>query len=262
VTLRMQEPEPDRDPRFEALLQAARGQSAPAVGVTFADVEAAVARRSRGWMLGLAVAAGFVAVTVWGWTALSERTSEVSSTATPVIASDAAAESTSARAVPSSGRAATPREAPGGEAPGGEPVVEPPATEETSAVEPEPDAREEDSPDPSLTPAPSPTVDATPTAAELAAQAEKAMLAGRHGQAVKILRTLVRTHPRSAAAKAGLIDLARLEKRLGRPARAQCAYALFVRRFPGDSRVSGVKASLAALGRSQPRCRGLSPRSD
>ena len=257
MTLHMQEPEPDRDPRFEALLQAARGQSAPAVGVTFADVEAAVARRSRGWMLGLAVAAGFVAMTVWGWTALSGRTSEVSSTATPVIASDAAAESTSARAVPSSGRAATPREAPGGE-----PVVEPPATEETSAVEPEPDAREEDSPDPSLTPAPSPTVEAPPTAAELAAQAEKAMLAGRHGQAVKILRTLVRTHPRSAAAKAGLIDLARLEKRLGRPARAQCAYVLFVRRFPGDSRVSGVKASLAALGRSQPRCRGLSPRSD
>jgi hypothetical protein len=94
---------------------------------------------------------------------------------------------------------------------------------------------------------------------ELLANAEAAMAAGRSEQAVQWLRKLVRKHPRSAAAKAGIMDLARLEKAQGRPRRAHCAYASFVRRFPNDSRTAAVRRADEALGVGEVRCRGLQP---
>lgn len=97
-----------------------------------------------------------------------------------------------------------------------------------------------------------------PGAKELANQAEAALLAGRRDEAAEVLRKLVQAHPRGPVTKAALIDLARLEKRLGRPARAHCAYALFSKRFPTDARAPTVRQADAALGLS-PGCRGLLP---
>lgn len=98
-----------------------------------------------------------------------------------------------------------------------------------------------------------------PTAAELATKAERAMIAGRRGDAVRALRTLVRQHPSSDSAKGALVDLARLEKALGRTARARCAYALFLQRFPTDARAPSVRSASERLGVGATKCRGLTP---
>lgn len=97
-----------------------------------------------------------------------------------------------------------------------------------------------------------------PDARLLASRAEAALLSGRHEQAVRLLRQLVQAHPRGPATKAGLLDLARLEKRLGRDERAHCAYVLFSKRFPTDARTPTVRRADHALGRTA-RCRGLRP---
>lgn len=101
-------------------------------------------------------------------------------------------------------------------------------------------------------------VEPGPGAKQLATEAEAALLSGRIEEAVRLLRKLVQAHPRGPATKAGLIDLARLEKRLGRPERAHCAYALFSKRFPADARTPTVRRADDALGLT-PRCRGLRP---
>lgn len=98
-----------------------------------------------------------------------------------------------------------------------------------------------------------------PGATDLAAQAEAAVLARDHAEAARLLRKLVRLHPSSAAAKAGLIDLARLEKTLGNHRRAHCAYASFLARFPSDARAPSVRTADEALGLSAVQCRGLNP---
>ncbi len=98
-----------------------------------------------------------------------------------------------------------------------------------------------------------------PSAKQLQAQAESALIRGDRTEAIATLRTLVRKHPRSAASKAGLIDLARLEKAAGRMGRARCAYALFLERFPADARAPSVRTAAEPLGPAQ--CRGLEPRS-
>lgn len=97
-----------------------------------------------------------------------------------------------------------------------------------------------------------------PSAQQLTSQAEAAMLSGRHEDAVRLLRRLVQSHPRGPTTKAGLIDLARLEKRLGRPGRAHCAYALFSKRFPTDPRTPTVRRADDALDYAA-GCRGLRP---
>lgn len=105
-----------------------------------------------------------------------------------------------------------------------------------------------------------PAVEPGPDAKQLASRAEAALLAGRLEESVRLLRQLVQAHPRGPATKAALIDLARLEKRLGRPERAHCAYALFSKRFPRDARTPTVRRADDALGLT-PRCRGLRPTS-
>ncbi len=104
-----------------------------------------------------------------------------------------------------------------------------------------------------------PTVNATRLSAQqLQARAEAAMIRGKSADAIAALRTLVRTHPKSTATKAALLDLARLEKAAGRVGRARCAYALFLQRFPTDARAPAVRTTAQALGPA--RCRDLEPR--
>ena len=120
-------------------------------------------------------------------------------------------------------------------------------------VEPEPE------PEPEPTPDAEPESPARrPGAKQLASRAEAALVSGRREEAVRLLRQLVKGYPTGAATKAGLIDLARLEQRLGRPDRAHCAYAMFVKRFPTDTRTPTVRRADDALGQA-PRCRGLRP---
>lgn len=97
-----------------------------------------------------------------------------------------------------------------------------------------------------------------PDAKLLASRAETALLSGRLEEAVRLLRQLVQAHPRGPTTKAGLLDLARLEKRLGRADRAHCAYVLFSKRFPTDARTPTVRRADDALGLTA-RCRGLRP---
>ena len=99
-----------------------------------------------------------------------------------------------------------------------------------------------------------------PSADELATEAEQHMAAGRTKQAIATLRKLVTTHPRSAAARTGLIDLGRWLTRSGQKDRARCAYGVFLERFPGHALAGDVTAAQRALG-SGPECRGLRPRS-
>ncbi|MBV1858681.1 MAG: hypothetical protein KUG77_09745 [Nannocystaceae bacterium] len=94
----------------------------------------------------------------------------------------------------------------------------------------------------------------------LATRAEAALVSGRLEEAVRLLRKLVSSRPRGAATKAAIIDLARLEKKLGRPRRAHCAYALFSKRFPTDARTPTVLQADEALGVTS-LCRGLRPSS-
>ena len=94
------------------------------------------------------------------------------------------------------------------------------------------------------------TFERAPTdgAAALARTAEQKMAAGDWTGAIEALESLVRKHPRSAAAKAGLLDLARLYRADGRSDRARCAYGTYLERWPG-SRVQGeVEQALADLG--------------
>ncbi len=96
-----------------------------------------------------------------------------------------------------------------------------------------------------------------PTTGSLQVAAERAMMRGDRKTAVARLRQLNRLYPRSRANRAGLLDLARLEKALGRPERAACAYGLFLARWPSAPEVGSVRSAAAALGSVQ--CRGLRP---
>jgi hypothetical protein len=96
------------------------------------------------------------------------------------------------------------------------------------------------------------------SASDLGRRAEARMTAGDRDGAIAALTELVRTYPQSAAARAGLLDLARLFRVAKRSDEARCAYGMYLRRWPG-SRVQGeVERALAQLGEG-PRCRGLRP---
>lgn len=98
----------------------------------------------------------------------------------------------------------------------------------------------------------------TPSARELQQRAELAMQAGERAAAIDTLRVLVRRHPRSTAARVGLLDLARLEKARARPERASCAYALFLARWPEAAEAKRVREALRGLGQGA-QCKGLRP---
>lgn len=276
--------EPNRHPDFEALLHRVRSQPAPPTRVTYADVRGASARRTR-W---LAAAVGLAAVVVGtlAWTSMKSAAEEE---AVPLAASDPAPRARSVEVVPNAespasvdrisldGGATLEPVEPGssGEVTSGTFVVR---TGEESLELPvrarvlEIAAASEVFVDNSVVetsfhvragsarwrPA-APSSKSKESAAVLATRAEKAMIAGEHAEAIRILRQLVRQHPSSAAAKGGLIDLARLEKKVGRSARAHCAYALFLERFPRDARAPSVRSADDAVGVSATECRGLRP---
>jgi hypothetical protein len=98
-----------------------------------------------------------------------------------------------------------------------------------------------------------------PGASELAALAEERLAAGDRAAAIKHLGTLVRRYPASAAARTGLIDLARLLKASGRNDEARCAYRLWLDRNPRAALRGEVERAVETLGEG-PACRGLSPK--
>lgn len=98
-----------------------------------------------------------------------------------------------------------------------------------------------------------------PSALELAREAEAELGAGDRDGAIAVLQTLVRTHPRSGAARAGLLDLARLHKAAGQPDRARCAYELYLQRWPTSRLRDDVQSALDKLGEGR-ACRGLQSR--
>lgn len=97
------------------------------------------------------------------------------------------------------------------------------------------------------------------SAARLSKAAEEAMGAGERSTAIRMLRRLVGAFPRSPEARAGLLDLARLEMAMGHDARAACAYRVYLERWPETSVRPEVERALGKLGET-PRCRGLQPR--
>lgn len=99
----------------------------------------------------------------------------------------------------------------------------------------------------------------SPTAADLAREAEERMAAGDREGAIRSLRRLVTQHGRSAVAQAGLIDLGRLLKAAGREAEARCAYTMFLQRWPAHALAGDVTRAQRALG-DGPACDGLRPR--
>ena len=287
---------PARAPEIDAMIRAARQQSAPVVNVSVEDIRAAAsAGRTVRWWGALAVAS-VVAISIWAvQTRPSAQTtvgagggSQVASAedSVPVPARQPAAQQgqamTDTRAVPSSFARIEPLEGAEEAASNEDGVVvletgryRIRATDGamvvsvagrvldiSAASEVVVDARLEHRSfrvvkgdakwsEPEASPA-------GPGAKQLASQAEAALLSGRLEEASRLLRRLVQAHPRGPAAKAALIDLARLEKRLGRSERAHCAYALFSKRFPTDARAPTVRRADDALGLSG-SCRGLRP---
>ncbi|MEZ4385258.1 MAG: hypothetical protein R3A79_28275 [Nannocystaceae bacterium] len=98
-----------------------------------------------------------------------------------------------------------------------------------------------------------------PTAAELAELAEKSLSRGRRPAAIRHLRRLVSTYPRSTEAGRGLLDLGRLQRAEGDVDGARCAYQLYLDRYPKGALVAEVERALTRLG-DGPQCRGLRPR--
>lgn len=97
------------------------------------------------------------------------------------------------------------------------------------------------------------------SASELSSRAEAAMARGDRSAALGYLRRLASGYPRSPQARAGLLDLARLEAARGRDDRAHCAYVVFLRRWPEASVREEVGRAMAKL-EAPAGCRGLDPR--
>ena len=97
-----------------------------------------------------------------------------------------------------------------------------------------------------------------PSATALARRAESQLASGDRRGAVRTLRTLVSRHPRKAAARTGLVDLARLLKGMGRTDEARCAYDLYLERFPRGPLAVDVRRASERLGEGR-GCRGLRP---
>lgn len=97
------------------------------------------------------------------------------------------------------------------------------------------------------------------SAADLARLAEEHLAAGRQRQAARALRRLVTAHSGSEEAGRGLLDLARLDRAMGSPDQARCAYQLYLRRYPSSPLRADVESAIDRLGPG-PACNGLGPR--
>ena len=279
--------EPSRHSDFEALLGQVRGQSAPPLTVEFADVQRAAVRQSS-WRWGAAALAATI-IGLLGWGALNPSPPEES----PLAAVDPSPARAPAEVVPEASRDQSPPRVALGDGATLEPLApERPAPERAATEVGEGRYVVRTSDDPITLPirgrvleieaasevfidntleqtsfevragsarwAPDAKVPKA-SVAELAAKAERAMIAGERGEAARALRKLARQYPASAAAKGALVDLARREKKLGRSTRAYCAYALFLERYPTDSRAPSVRTASAALDADTTKCRGLTP---
>lgn len=96
------------------------------------------------------------------------------------------------------------------------------------------------------------------TAASLSRKAEDQLAEGDRDAAVDTLRVLVVKHPRSAEARTGLLDLARLLKAAGETDASRCAYEAYLVRWPVGALSRDVERSLERLG-DGPECHGLRP---
>jgi hypothetical protein len=85
-------------------------------------------------------------------------------------------------------------------------------------------------------------------ASTLARKAERLMAAGDRKGAIAAYRTLVDEYPRSPAARAGLLDLARLLKATGDADGARCAYAKLLERWPNNHLRPEIERELRRLG--------------
>lgn len=98
------------------------------------------------------------------------------------------------------------------------------------------------------------------SAAALARRADEQMKAGQRAAAIETLERLVEGHPRSAAARTGLLDLARLRRQVGQADGARCAYAAYLRRWPSSTLRVEIQRELDRLGPGR-ACRGIQPAS-
>ena len=285
-----------RHPQLEAMIRAARAQPTPAVNVRFEDVQAAAQRRLAWRVASIAAAAGLVAMVAWAWPGLQPEGQGDAAEGTAAIAvADELPAPPLSPTVPQLEVPATPADVLALE--GGVTIERMDAGAAPTAALDEGLYRVRTADQPATLPigarvleisaASEVFIDTTkpeitfevhvgrakwagdvergnkphsaPEPNDLAAKAEAAIVARDHAEAARLLRKLVRMHPSSAAAKAGLIDLARAEKQLGNHARAHCAYASFLARFPSDARAPSVRSADDALGLSAIECRGLSP---
>jgi hypothetical protein len=267
------------NPALAELVELARRQPVPRVGVTLeqVQVEHEGNKRRHRWMMGSMGAAA--AALVVAFIGLSSKTASRESDSTAAQTQVASLE-----------RSATPQSSLRGAVPGASPVeVEraPIAVEEQpAAVAPEsveevvaPQDVAEAPPAPmaveqstwnvrvgSTADTRRPDVRTTKTtskrgasAAELARKADEAMAAGHRGEAIATLQTLARRYPRTAATKAGLLDLARLHGAAGNREQARCAYQTYLERWPTSRLRRDVERALDKLG-GERTCRGLKPR--
>ena len=93
-------------------------------------------------------------------------------------------------------------------------------------------------------------------AAALARKAERQMAVGDRKGAIATYRTLVRKYPRSSAARAGVLDLARLLKAAGDNDGARCAYTVALERWPNNHLRPEIERALQALGPG-PKCKDI-----
>lgn len=96
------------------------------------------------------------------------------------------------------------------------------------------------------------------SAAALAREAERLLVAGQREQAIETLRRLVERYPHASQTRAAVLDLARLLAAAKRERHARCAYELYLERWPDSSVAAEVRAQLARLSKAE--CRGLEPR--
>jgi hypothetical protein len=99
----------------------------------------------------------------------------------------------------------------------------------------------------------------TPSATELAREAELLLAAGKSDKAATVLRRLISAHPKASQTRVAVLDLARLLRNANHHDEARCAYELYLRRWPNSAVDGEVRTQLERLGPGGD-CRGLDPR--
>jgi hypothetical protein len=98
----------------------------------------------------------------------------------------------------------------------------------------------------------------SPSPSALAERADELLARGDRDRAIEVLERLLREHPNAAGARGAALDLARLLEATEQPARARCAYSLYLARWPYSQLRGDVEKALRELGEG-PDCDGLDP---